>query len=81
MATLRQPICLVACEKGQMVCKVEKLKRSLIMMYLRTVTTAQMIKLTSYPTAYWLVGAGEAYVRNVYTNIDRGLRDGMYKIF
>ena len=37
-------------------------------------------KLTSYPTASnWLVGAGEAYVKNVYTNTDRGLSDSMYK--
>ena len=59
MATLRQPICLVACEKGQMVCTMEKLKRSLIMMYLRTVTTAQMIKSLPHiqlPTGYCVQG-------------------------
>ena len=39
-----------------------------ILMYLRMVTTAQMIQLTSQPTAYWLVGAGEACAGNVYTN-------------
>ena len=39
-----------------------------ILMYLRTVTTAQMLQLTSQPTAYWLVGAGEACAGNVYAN-------------
>ena len=37
------------------------------MMYLRTVTAAQMLQLTSQPTAYRLVGAGEAYAGNAYT--------------
>ena len=36
-------------------------------MYLRTVTAAQMLQLTSQPTAYWLVGAGEANAGIAYT--------------